>query len=63
MIPPTKTILDDPDAEAANAPQAPMTDEQAAVLRDLSEKLNEPMDGSLSEAEARERIHELREQL
>ncbi|MFQ6549701.1 DUF3072 domain-containing protein [Aestuariibius sp. 2305UL40-4] len=61
MIPPTKSVIDDPDAEAAESPDAEMTEKQAAELRKLCEQLDEPFDATLTEAQARERIIELRE--
>ncbi|MFQ6551559.1 DUF3072 domain-containing protein [Aestuariibius insulae] len=61
MIPPTKPVIDDPEAEAARDPDAPMTEKQAAELRELTEKTGDPFDANLTERQADERIAELRE--
>ncbi len=61
MIPPTKSIIDDPDAEAARDPDAPMTEAQAAELRALTEKTGDPFDANLTEQQAAARLAELRE--
>ena len=62
MIEPIKTILPDPDAQAAQDPDAPMTDRQAATLRDLTARTGDPFDGNLTQAQAQERIEALQEQ-
>ncbi len=62
MIPPTKTVIDEPHAESANDPDAEMTPEQTAELRALCEDLDEPFDASLTERQAAERIDALKAQ-
>ena len=42
---------------------APMTEEQAVVLRELAEEAGEPFDGNLTERQAAERIEYFRERL
>jgi hypothetical protein len=42
---------------------APITEKQAVVLRDLAERAGEPYDGNLTRGEAERRIEALREQL
>jgi hypothetical protein len=41
----------------------PITDRQAAILRDLAERAGEPFDGNLTRGEAEERIEALRARL
>jgi hypothetical protein len=41
----------------------PITDRQAAILRDLAERAGEPFDGNLTRGEAEARIEALRAQL
>jgi hypothetical protein len=41
----------------------PMTDRQAAILRDLAERAGEPFDGNLDRGQAEGRIEALRAQL
>lgn len=41
-------------------PDAPMTEKQAAELRQLAERLGEPFDGNLTYAQAKSRIEELK---
>jgi hypothetical protein len=41
----------------------PITDRQAAILRDLAERAGEPFDGNLTRGEAEARIDALRDQL
>lgn len=60
MIPPTKTVLDEREAETDQGPDAPMTEAQAIELRQLCEELEQPFDASLSEAEAHDRIEALK---
>ena len=59
MIPPTKAVLDEPEAETARDPDAPVTSEQLTILRDLCERHGEEFDGNLTEGQANERIAEL----
>lgn len=42
---------------------APMTEKQAVILRDLAQRANEPFDGNLTERQAAERIEYLEERL
>ncbi len=44
-------------------PDAPMTEQQADILRTLCESAGEPFDGGLTQAAAHERIELLREQV
>jgi hypothetical protein len=41
----------------------PITEQQAAILRDLAERAGEPFDGNLTRGQAEERIEALRDQL
>lgn len=41
----------------------PITDRQAAILRDLADRAGEPFDGNLTRGEAEARIEALRDQL
>ncbi|WP_191090173.1 DUF3072 domain-containing protein [Histidinibacterium aquaticum] len=62
MIPPTaKPVLDEPEAETEEGPDAPMTEDQARELRALCEELGEEFDTSLTERQANARIDALKE--
>ncbi len=63
MATPPKTILDDPDASTPHDPDAPMTGDQADILRALCENASEPFDASLTQAQALQRIEALRQHL
>ena len=56
MIPPTKAVLDETEAETAQGEDAPATSRQLAILRDLCERHGEAFDGNLTEGQANERI-------
>ncbi|SDE85504.1 DUF3072 domain-containing protein [Limimaricola pyoseonensis] len=62
MMPPNKGVLPETEARTAENPDAPMTEEQAAELRQLCERTGEEFDTSLTEAQAVERIDALRAQ-
>ena len=64
MIPPTaKPVMAEDDARMAGGADAPMTGDQADLLRALCEEANEPYDAGLTQAEALARIEALRESL
>lgn len=63
MPTPPKTVLDDPDVSTPHDPDAPMTGDQADILRVLCENAGEPFDASLTQAQALQRIEALRAQL
>lgn len=63
MIPPTKAVLDATAAETDVSPDAPMTDKQAVILRELCNRAGEPMDAELTELQAEKRIAALKEVL
>ncbi len=63
MTTPPKTVLDDPDVSTPHDPDAPMTGDQADILRVLCENCGEPFDANLSQAQALNRIEALRNQL
>lgn len=60
MSQPNQTI-DDPAQDLPDDPREPMTDIQAARLRDLSERTGEEFDLDLTEREAARRIAYLEE--
>ena len=61
MIPPTKTIIDDPAASTPHDPDSPMSGDQADLLRALCEDAGEPFDAGLTQVQALKRIEELRQ--
>lgn len=63
MIPPTKTVLPETEAQTAHDPDAPMTGDQADLLRVLCEEASEPFDASLTQRQALERIEALRDEV
>ena len=63
MIPPTKAVLDEPEAETPDGADAPMTGDQADLLQALCQEAGEPYDGNLTQIEAVERIEALRQTL
>ena len=64
MIPPTaKPVLDENDARTPSGPNAPMTGDQADLLRALCEDASEPFDSSLTQAQALARIEALSDSL
>lgn len=63
MAVPPKSVIDDPNASAPHDPDAPMTGDQADLLRVLCENASEPFDAGLTQGQALARIEELREQL
>ena len=50
-------------ATTGGHPNEPITERQAAILRDLAGRSGEPFDGNLTRGEAEERIAALRDQL
>ncbi|EBA12984.1 DUF3072 domain-containing protein [Roseobacter sp. CCS2] len=62
---PTKPIVvaDEMLPDDAHDADAPMTAQQADILRALCESAGEPFDGGLTQAAAHERIELLREQV
>ncbi|SHF35219.1 Protein of unknown function [Loktanella atrilutea] len=63
MIPPTKPLAHRDDDAIAQAADAPMTGDQADLLRSLCEDAGEPFNANLTEAEALQRIAELTDSL
>ena len=63
MIPPSKAIIDQPEANTPQDPDAPMSSEQADVLKALAEEAGQPFDGGLTQQQAAERIAVLRDDL
>ena len=63
MIPPAKSIIHQPEAKTPDAPDAPMSNKQADILRALAEEAGAPFDGGLTQQQAEERIAVLRDQL
>ncbi len=63
MANPPKTVLDDPGISTPHDPDAPMTGDQADLLRVLCENASEPFNASLTQIQALERIEELRAHL
>lgn len=63
MAIPPKTVVDDIEASTPHDPDAPMTGDQADILRVLCENAGEPYDASLTQAQALERIEALRRHL
>mgnify|MGYP000096055393 CR=1 FL=1 len=60
MIPPTaKPVLDENDARMPGGADAPMTGDQADLLRALCEEASEPFDAGLTQAQALARIEAL----
>jgi len=59
MIPPSKAIIADPDDTERDDKQ--MTDKQAAELRELCARLDEPFDAMLTQTQADARIAALRD--
>ena len=63
MIPPSKSVIDVPEAKTPHDPDAPMSSEQADILRALADEAGEPHDSSLTQRQAEERIASLRDLL
>ncbi|MFQ1698980.1 DUF3072 domain-containing protein [Loktanella agnita] len=63
MATPPKTVLDEPAASTPHDPDAPMTGDQADLLRVLCENAGEPYNASLTQGHALERIEALRRHL
>ncbi len=59
MIAPIKVLGDNATHDPTVDSDGPMNEVQAAKLRTLCEKLNEPMDGNLTHRQAHERIEYL----
>ncbi|MBS1303348.1 DUF3072 domain-containing protein [Loktanella sp. SALINAS62] len=63
MIPPTaKPVLETDAAHTPSDADAPMTSDQADMLRVMCEAAGEPFDASLTQSQAVARIEELRKQ-
>lgn len=63
MAVPPKSVLDDPNFSTPHDPDAPMTGDQADLLRVLCENASEPFDAGLTQGQAMARIAELRKEL
>lgn len=63
MSVPPKTVLDRLAPSMPHDPDAPMTGDQADLLRVLCENASEPFDASLSQGAALQRIEALRDHL
>lgn len=63
MTAPPETPRETTAASTAQDPNAPMTVDQADILRVLCENTSEPFDASLTQRQALIRIEELRDQL
>ncbi|QQA43305.1 DUF3072 domain-containing protein [Pelagovum pacificum] len=63
MIPPVKPLSDELTPDNNLDDDAPMTEEQAAQLRDLCDRAGEPMDANLTQMQAQKRIAALQEVL
>ena len=61
MIPPNKAAIEPTKAATPHDPDSAMTGDQADLLRALCEDAGEPFDAGLTQAQALERIEELRD--